>query len=227
MAAHQPFRVDLVLSTPMALPDQPIHLDALLCRARVDRDDVAGVSGLATPWANQYDIPLAKLETEAGWCFKASWLRFAGLGDSFLHYQTRKADVDMWREGYESGLLKRIPGFSTGSTFTRAMLVATPMQLVTFVHAFGIGDIAGVESLLRELPSLGKLKRRGAGTIDSVKVTAVDESECQWYRRNLPTTLPADIQDMASGWSLTLAEGRLQSPYWKRENTSMTLIPTA
>ncbi|MBL8511961.1 MAG: hypothetical protein JNM52_09980, partial [Betaproteobacteria bacterium] len=138
---YEPFRVDWELATPMVIPDFAIHLDALLSRARVERD---AALDLPVPWANQYDLPLARFETASDWCFKASTLVLTPLGQPMQYHQVRRANVDTWRYGFERGLFARTPPFDPGRTYTKAVSMQVPMQMMTHAHAYGVGNIEAV-----------------------------------------------------------------------------------
>lgn len=218
-SAFQPFRVELTLQGMMVVPDAPIHLDALLARARVDQDAFAGVQ-VIPPWANQHDLPLARLETSAGWCFKASWLSIEYDSPPVQYHQPRKADVDQWRAAYEQGLFKRMPSFDPARTHTKAASVLLPMRIGKRAVGYGVGDVKKVRELLLLIPSLGKLKRRGAGRVASVSVEVCDEHECNWMRRHLPIDAP-----FANAGEYTEAAGTLRAPYWQRENATRIAVP--
>ena len=220
--AFVPFRVEFDMQGMMAVPDTPIHLDALLSRARVDRDMHEGVEA-DPPWANQHDLPLAKCETPSGWCFKASHVDITYNSPPIQHHQPRRADVDMWRDAMEAGLFKRLPAFDPARSFTKAVSNMLPMRHASHAVAYGVGDVQAVEALLKLIPSLGKLKRRGAGRIIALRVVACAENECHWHLRNLPTT--AALSNFLGEQQYALATGNLIAPYWYRKKTVAVLSP--
>lgn len=215
----QPFRVDWELCTPMIVPDAPIHLDALMSRARVDCD--AGLV-LDDPYSTQHNLPLEKYQVGEDWCFKASRLFLTGVGPTVQYHQVRRANVTTWREAADRGLFKRDPVFDPSRGFTKGVSVVLPMKMMTHAHAWGVGNIAEVQFLLNHIHSIGKLKRRSSGTVKNCKVTACAVDDCQWFIRNLPLA-----SERLPNISYSTSLGCLRSPYWKTENNVGVLVSDA
>lgn len=217
--AFEPFRVDWELCTPMIVPDAPIHLDALLARARVDSD---AVLALDDPYSTQHNLPLEKFQVDQDWCFKASRLFLVGVGPTVQYHQVRRANVTMWREAADRGLFKRDPPFDPARGISKAVSILLPMRMMIHAHAWGVGNIVEVQLLLNRIHSLGKLKRRSSGTIKSCVVTACGGDDCLWHLRNLPLASPR-LPSVSYSTSL----GCLRSPYWKKENNLAILVSQA
>ncbi|MBL8510274.1 MAG: hypothetical protein JNM52_01395 [Betaproteobacteria bacterium] len=105
-----------------------------------------------------------------------------------------------------------------------AVSMQVPMKMMTLAHAYGVGNIEAVQALLQLLPSLGKLKRRSAGTIRSVKVSRCAADACFWFRRVLPAD--ADLSQ-CGGYVYVPMLSPVRAPYWQRENSVNALMPVA
>lgn len=220
MGAAVPFRVQWELFSPVVVPSMPIHLDALLSWARVQEAEHAGV---VDSWATQHDLPLEQHATEHGWCFKASALAFEFAGEAQQLHYIRRSDIDeLVAEPYMAGLFKLrsekvLPAFDPQRGAYKASSVTVTQRFASQVTAYGVGDIDRVQQLLRRVDSLGKLRRRGKGSVRSFQVEECDAASQLWASRNLPVG-----SEFAVNHALT--QQRLHSPYWAKER-QMVLAP--
>lgn len=213
-----PLRITWRLLTPVVVPDSPIHLDGLLSWARVQEAMEAG-DNIADPFEHQHDIPLERLSTDLGWCFKASWLRFNWSGQPrTLHYVRRSEPVEL-ATAFREGLLgKRQPQWQGATGHTKGYSLVLQERLVDQAEAFAIGEPERISQLLQRISSLGKLRRLAKGLVSSVDVQRIELAHCQWWMRNLP----ADFDQPPKQCALSL--GRLFSPYWSSQRGTV-LIP--
>lgn len=219
-----PFRIRWSFTTPAVVPAFPIHLDGLLSWARVQR---AAAAGAADPIAAQHDLPLARLESEAGWCFKASWIDFRVDPDlpaspEILH-MVKRASVTEMAATWETGALgPKVPYFDPQRGLHKAGSYIHRRQWYGDAIAYGIGDIDAVADLLAEITSIGKLRRRASGSVKLLEIVEDEAAERLWAHR----LLPHDRPDLAAGPVATM-QAPLRAPYWKRENAVPALVPIA
>ena len=164
-------------------------------------------SGSASP-AFQHDLPLERLTTPSGWCFKASWLNFDWAGESRIFHFARRSDPTEFVEAFSEGLLSKKPRWDGASGSTKGYSLMLQERLASHATAYAIGDEDGVRDLLRRVSSLGKLRRLSKGLIVDVVVEEIDSPACLWHLHNLPT----DSEERDGIYAY--ASGCLAAPYW-------------
>ena len=180
-----PFRVRFVIGTAMRLPTHGIALDSLLAFAAVQEAEEMGHS---TPLDAMHDIGMDKYVADDGrWCFKASVLTLAPASDTYNMQMTRPARVLEYAAAKDSGLTaSRMDVLSLGSGRYKAYLFSHPMGMSSSAQAWGIGDVGRVRELLARIPSIGTLRRFGAGTVVSLEVVQDDSAHERWRNRPIP-----------------------------------------
>ena len=208
----QAFVVRWRLSTPMVVPERPLHLDALLASARVDaylRDGKA----LEDALAEQENLPLAKAEAPDGaWVWKASQLLFRPTSPPANVQMTRRVDVDVMAADRERVFTSRRQTVRIGTGPFRNYDLRFPVQWQGEVTAYGVGEIDTVRSLLATVNSLGRLRRNGWGRIAALRVDPASPQEADhWKQRTLPLSfLPQALPAHQP------AQGTCRPPYWDR-----------
>lgn len=206
-----PLKITFDLAQPMAVPDAPIHFDALMCWA-VEKRELLGLGKGAVP---------IDLYEEAGLsCYKASQL-FIRMGSNGIRFQgmiTRKYDLPRWalaRDSVWSGKKDNIPD---GTGQQKGFLVHDSYIFPESVHCFCVGDPDGIRDLMQEIFGLGRRSRNGWGKLRGFEIETVSQTDCHWFKRSLP----AGLKSMATDMHLP-AIGPASFPYWDRENWSEIL----
>ena len=206
------FVVSWRLSTPMAVPERPIHLDALLASARVDEYLRRGVA-LEKALAAQEELPLERaIAPDGQWVWKASQLLCRPASPPINVQMTRRVDAD--RLAADSGRVftSRRQAVSIGTGPFRNYDMRLPVQWQEGIEAYGVGDIAAVHTLLQTITSLGRLRRNGWGKIASFDVTPLPgPSADEWKKRSLPPSLFAEALPAHQP-----SHGTCRPPYWDR-----------
>src|ERR1700686_3591060 len=122
-------RVAVELSSPIQLPEHPIHLDGVLSALRVQELEEAGHPD---PWSVQHDVPLARYVAPDGeWCFKASIFTGAPEMEPFFAPLSYRINLAQVAEDRASGLLAlRASKANTAGGAFRAGIHLKPMAWV-------------------------------------------------------------------------------------------------
>ncbi len=208
----QAFVVRWRLSTPMVVPERPLHLDALLASARVDAHLREG-KPLEEALLEQENLPLAKADgPEGSWVWKASQLLFRPTSPPANVQMTRRMDVDVMAADRERVFTSRRQTVRIGTGPFRNYDLRFSVQWQGEITAYGIGEIEPVRGLLATVNSLGRLRRNGWGRIAALSVDpALSEESERWKQRTLPLSfLPQALSAHQP------AQGTCRPPYWDR-----------
>ena len=208
----QAFVVRWRLSTPMVVPERPLHLDALLASARVDAHLRDG-KPLEEALLEQENLPLAKADGPDGsWVWKASQLLFQPVSPPTNVQMTRRMDVDVMAADRERVFTSRRQTVRIGTGPFRNYDLRFPVQWQGGVTAYGVGKIEVVGNLLATVNSLGRLRRNGWGRIAALSVDPALPGEADhWKQRTLPLSfLPQALPAHQP------TQGTCRPPYWER-----------
>lgn len=213
-----PFRVEFTITTPMVMPTQPIHLDALLAFASVQRSFRQGNAMQAEDmYAAQTELPLACVPNPAlpggVWFWKASQVQLQYKGRDML-MMSRPHQMSRWaadRDVFWQGRKNIIPD---GNGSMMSLLIRKPLGWVASAHAWGVGDLPQVRDLLGELDGLGPLTRNGWGRIGKIVVVEDTTAEVKWRQRTLPAAMAEDFGTERH----VPGTGCIRAPYWRRED---------
>ncbi len=207
----QSLQIVFELDRPMRIPENPIHLDALLAWAVVDE---ATEAGHPDPWSVQHDLPLERHDTAAGWCWKSSMLVADPAGVQFMVNRSRGQDGLSIAQAHDV-LLKAQNVLPQGSGRYKQFLLSDPFQWIKTLTAWCISnDPERVEVLLRRIRHIGKLRVIGAGHVRECHVSPHADSE-RWKLRAMPEPLPG----------YRPVHGALHAPYWDRSARTVTYMP--
>ena len=190
----QAFVVRWRLSTPMVVPERPLHLDALLASARVDAHLRDG-KPLEEALLEQENLPLAKADGPDGsWVWKASQLLFQPVSPPTNVQMTRRMDVDVMAADRERVFTSRRQTVRIGTGPFRNYDLRVPVQWQ------------------EEVTALGRLRRNGWGRIAALSVDPALPGEADhWKQRTLPLSfLPQALPAHQP------TQGTCRPPYWER-----------
>lgn len=208
----QPLRITLALNRPLVVPDDPIHLDALLAWAAVDQ---ATQEGRDDPLAAQEALPLRREGegVDAVWC--ASQLLYTPLDTPQRMLMTKRFELmDFARakgKVYDGGPNKFTPGTGPYKSF----VLNVPLVWTERVVAYCIGDPEAVAALLARVHSVGKYARMNMGAITQRTVAVDARAETGWRYRTMSTP-EADFAPV---------EATTRPPYWRREQRRLAYRP--
>jgi len=206
-----PFRVELTFSSPVALGDNPIHLDGLIAASVWD---LAVASGVDDPLSAIHDLPMEKTETtdsNLDWVWKASQFVLEANSPQFVDYAVRRYALREWsllKDVFET----RRDKIPLKQGHQKAIMIAIRQQWIKRAVAWGIGDIDHVRFLLTRLHSFGLYRRMGYGRIRSISVEPASSDEVDlWRCRNLPQSR----KDLTFEGHCACT-GPIAPPYWDR-----------
>jgi CRISPR type IV-associated protein Csf3 len=178
---YEPFEVTIVLGGDgsMLSPDSPIHLDSILASLAVEK---ARIEEHTNPLSKQFDLPLAKAESENGWCYCASALDI-NIKHRETEYLTRRNNDELLRT---NEALSKPFGKMEGAKGQYKNVFIHQNIIYPTIKAFGIGDIDEVDALLGRLTHIGSKRGNGHGKVRSYQITEVLEKECKWIHRRVP-----------------------------------------
>ena len=204
-------RITFRLATPMVAPTHPIHLDALLAWAAVEK---AGGDIAAQEW-----LPLAiHGDREGGpWCWQASQVIPREVVTRDQLPMTRAFDPWTWADDRDKRFQGGPKTLKPGTGPYKAHQLRLPLQQALSAVAWAVGDVHHIRDLLDRVESLGKLARIGCGEIAAVTVEPDPLARERWRLRTMPT--PTD------GYRRTMATVR--PPYWRRAGRIEAWSPPA
>ena len=206
------FVVRWQLSTPMAVPEHPIHLDALLASAKVEEQLRRGTP-LEHALAAQDELPFEKAVTADGqWVWKASQLLCSPASPPINVQMTRRLDMNILAADRDRIFTSRRQTLRIGTGHFRNYDLRLAVQWQGSIEAYGIGDLEAVRVLLQTITSLGRMRRNGWGKIASLSVTKLaGVATDQWKKRSLPRSLHLEaLPGHQPG------HGTYRPPYWNR-----------
>lgn len=179
-------------------PNEPIHLDALLCWAMAPRQGVHQEINRDTV-PEHVGLTLERQYFGPHWVWKASALFPEG---------PQGEDLQFWRKRFRQGRAELSEGSPslTNSTY-RDWQMPTPLLLTNKLVAYAHGSRKEAKRLLRDVTHLGKKRAHGHG-----KVIGLDLDEVE---RDYSL-----LRDGCAMRWLPLTQGdrqvRLRPPYWNR-----------
>jgi hypothetical protein len=212
----EPLQIDIRLSTAMMLPSHPIHLDALLAWAAVERGYMPEVT-FREALGEQDNLPLQTWEHEgvSGYCASCLFLCKPDVSPEMLT-MVRRPEFEEFANRRRTGHAVRKNTFPEGTGHYKLFCWHNPMRHYQQATAWCIGDASGVLTLLDELQFVGRMSRNGFGRIQSVTVTPAEEAKDKWRLRNLPDSMPG-----VAGATYMPGDAAVRPPYWKR----LTFVP--
>lgn len=195
----QPLKVTFELCGAMVEPEHPIHLDALMAYAVVQRH--------GGNWQLQEHLPLARAQRDGQWVWKASALALTRHGLPYRRHFLRRTDIESYASARGHVLRLRGDKIVTSRGPLKNCLLTYPLIDVSQAFAWCVGDPVQVQSLLGELRFLGKRTRLGHGEIKAVHVSEDAAAQEYWQRR----VLPWDPGDDASYEPVVSGH---RPPYW-------------
>lgn len=218
MDAALPLRIDWTLVTPWCPPALGLHLDGLIGFAMLEEAEAKNRS------FTSYDellaeLPFARHESLAGWCWKASLVRPAAVLGSERRYSTAKTSTAALAARTANGQI-------VGRPLTAIDTVRGPfkndeiwytLEHVEQCSAWCVGDPDRIVSLLDYITHLGKRGRLDHGRIDMDQTHVVEDATAltRWQERQMPEPLHGYVPIV----------GRLQPPYWQGEGAGIVWRP--
>lgn len=215
--AATPVRVDFTLRTSMVVSPTAKTLDAVLAWAAVRRADFAGS---LDPWAVQHETGLARHEAHGAWCPMASILKIDWQSEpDQIHYIKRQSMQD-YADAWMNKVIDKRPAVDTTRGDTKAGSYVQQTRWVKSISAWAmVDDMALFKSLLPWATHIGKLHHRDFGAVKSFEIVEDASATMLWADRPLPVD-----SEFASDNHVRVM-GALHSPYWKRENHRVVLVP--
>lgn len=210
-------KITINLRTPMVMPKQALHLDALLGALVVSQVMAEQGEGI-NPAEHHYNLPVERFEHNGEWVFKASQLRLHQ-ESSELWMQTGRIDLAEAAQHREEGWLNmraNRPNTAGGPFKTSLNWLNIANGYLT---GYCVGNKAELEQLLAGCRQVGGNRCAGWGRVMEVLVESVPESECDWQDRVMPQGTPGLDESHALGVSC------LNSPYWERNRMQKALVP--
>jgi len=217
-----PLKVTWEFASPVAARVFPLHFDALLAFAKVNRAEMLGIEN---PYAEQEALPLEK----AGGIWKASQIVFTPAHGPVLVPFVRRFSMSDFTEDsglrYEEGK-KNIISNSSGRY--KGFDLRIHVQPMKYATAWCVGSRQEIEDLLKDITSLGKYHQKGQGSIKRVNQSlAVKVDECppeeaeHWRLRVLPEGSGLELP----GIKYVPVMAVCTAPYWDRSRQQKAILP--
>lgn len=213
-----PLKVSIAISTPMVMPTDLFHLDALLGALRVGQAEAE--HGNIEPRDWHHDLPVDRHKCENGeWVFKASAFRLTQESDLQLWMTTGRTNLNDLADYREAGLTQSADKVPTNGSHFKSTIARTPI-IWARLEAFCIGDKAAIQRLLDGCSSVGGKRGTGFGRVQSITVSDVEAKDCHWEYRALPAGY-----HVGNSEEYALALSALNAPYWDKTAHKPALIP--
>lgn len=213
-----PLKVSIAISTPMVMPTDLFHLDALLGALRVAQAERE--HGNVEPRDWHHDLPVERYASGNGeWVFKASAFRLVQESDMQLWMSTGRSNLNNLADHREAGLTTSANTVPNNGSFFKSTITRTPI-IWARLEAFCIGEKTKIEDLLTGCSSVGGKRGTGFGRVHSITVSDVESKDCHWEYRALPAGFPVRNAD-----DYAVALSALNAPYWDKTAHQPVLIP--
>jgi CRISPR type IV-associated protein Csf3 len=215
----QPLKITVTLRTGMVLPEQHLHLDALLGSLRVRYAKKEHGEGI-NPRDYHYDIPVDRFIASSGeWVFKASAFKLVDRHHKAVWMQTGRVNLEEAARHRSEGWLnlRANKPITAGGPF-KTSLYHLPLVWGS-LEAYCVGDATGVQNLLSECHQIGGRRGVGMGQVQSITVEPISADDCDWQYR----AMPADTPNL--GKTHALAVAGIRAPYWDRRSHLSALVP--
>jgi CRISPR type IV-associated protein Csf3 len=236
--AMEPLRVSWRLAMPWAPPNYGLHLDGLLAWAAVQEARAVGRAFSAFEEVIER-LPLARHETDAGWCWKASLVTPSIALAPERRYITARTpvfDLAAFESEQRAAMLALNPNaklrhagaVNTASGFFKNAAFYVSLQHVTELEAWCIGSREHITNLLRHVTHVGTKGRMGFGAVRLI-------SDLQGYTRPDYSVDPAP--EASERWCYRLmpeqrddyipVQSRIQPPYWDGVGAQLAWRPAS
>lgn len=206
-----PITITAHLHTPPVIRE-PVLFDGVLLGGLGASMGAGDPSGWVDPEiVCSHGLPLARVETTAGWWYAAS--QATPYGPEQTHHTHRR----MPAEHYQRWTGERSTTFSAGpDKGLRVRLFTRPSMLA--IRWTCVGDPAVIRRLLTFVGGIGNRTTHGWGQVARWEV-AEGGPGLDAYRQDVALRhLPADLELLVPGDAM-IAPKRLVPPYWRRDNT--------
>lgn len=202
--------------TPMIVPAHPVHSDALLAWATVQR----AIAMMAeNPFDEQENLPLES----AGEVWKASQLVFTPLGEmSLMPFMRKFGLADFAAASGVKYVANKKNTFVEATGRFKSFDLRLPTQMMAQAVAWCVGDRGQIEDLLRDVVSIGPQKKIGMGEVKSLTVEPCPADEAEnWRIRVLPQGAGLELPQV----KYVPAVACCRAPYWDRTKQREAMIP--
>jgi CRISPR type IV-associated protein Csf3 len=208
-AGGQCGRVDVVFSTPLVVPERPIHLDSIIAALMVED---ACAKNEDDPLQAQNRLPFDRHTQGGEWVWKASCFIGQVACEFDVQAMTRRTNLcDMENDRHDIISNFRIAEVTMGTGQLKQYDMRFAVQFYHSLSAWFVGDIHQVRAILTNLRHIGKIRRNGFGKISRINVVEDPHAEDNWRQR----TLPAAMKEITSA-DHKLAYCTVRPPYWDR-----------
>lgn len=211
----------------------PIHLDALLAYANVERNKFDLEDEPTQNMMNELltDLPVEKYEQDGDWVFKASALMPQGDLEHSSRYITQRMDqvalalnaaagrVQVGKMKSDQPLKRHSIKIDTARGVFRNQLQYYPVTKVDKLIAYCVGDKDAIEELLVEhgyITHIGAKRRMGHGFISSIDIYEDEAANDLWKLRVKP-------------WQLLESDHAVRAvtknPYWDKTQSQNAFMP--
>lgn len=209
------YRVSATIKTPVLMPDELIHLDALLAYAAVQMH--------GGDFNKQHDIPVERTDG-SNWVFKASALKFSAPIDVYDQVWTRKlteAEYINVRSVIKERADGGISSIDHGSGDLKSYYSAHNCVVVSNAHGYLVTDNPDIVlSMLNDhVKSIGKWAKNGFGEVSQWMIEDADICDA-WKWRAMPAAFDENHDNM-----LRKDFGNIRAPYWKKQTYQDVLLP--
>lgn len=214
-----PLTVTAHLHAPPVVRD-PILFDGVLMGGLGASMGASDPSGWVDPEiVYAAPLPLARVETQAGWWYAAS--QATPRGPEQTHHTHRR----MPAEHYARWTGERGTTFTAGPDKSlRIRLFTRPAMLA--IRWTCVGDPTEIARLLTHVPGVGNRTTHGWGQVARWEISE-GGPELAAYETDVQIRhLPVSTTPEPDGWA-TIAPKRLTPPYWRRDGTALCWVVPA
>jgi len=222
MGALVPLRIDFFLASAPTITTHPQHLDGILARAVVERENRREPGAGDQNWRTLIeDLPLERLYRPNStdlWCWRASQISFAP-GPRAQESWTRPYRIQeiLADQGERFAPLRRDKwGPEQASGPNKSYLLGTPVRITDRAQAWAVADRERLEALLEHVENLGPHGRLGHGKILNIQVSEDERALELSMKRHVPFPYGNDYLPL---------HGAFRPPYWDRSSFTEVWAP--
>lgn len=206
------------------IADRFLPLDGILLyqqtRQRLGPADytLPGQSTIDTEGADQFDLPLAHVESGREWYYRCSFAQWSAYIDG----------TDHWAKRYDNGMSDYVDFSGRGTVDIAAGRYKAYHHPVFYRSAlylrwYCVGDMDKIAELLSVTTHIGKKTAQGWGRVREWKIRLMQNDYSIVRNGSLMRAVPK--KDVPHGISYNMANYGIRPSYWKKSNQFLVAMP--
>jgi hypothetical protein len=204
-----PFRLTVLVQSPVVVSTNPLHLDALLLY-------------VTTSLRQNSSLPIATSSTPRGGTFYRASAMILTAPIRSYEYSVYTRSVPPFPETVYS---RRRLDIARGPA--KSEMVVARHCMPGAVVFYGVGDIGAIREIMMYVTHISKLRRVGFGAVKGFRIDPIDEDFSVVANGRLVRTVPDDCPEVAAAdpYSMVHTVATVRPPYWDRSKAVPAFVP--